>query len=381
MWDIDLEDWYGYYYYAYEYNENNEKTYEHKWTWSSDLFDWINSYYIDYEYGEFGQTLHEHWKWSDENNNWYGYLKGERFYNDLGHDTLYLTYLWDNDWLLNWKYESIFDNESNRIQTLMFSWNSETSEFENMRKTIYEYNSFGEYTLMLDADWSDVQMEYLDSRKWIREYSETGMVLLWHYSTWSDNEEEWIPSWKHEYQYDENDYETSNAKWLWDNDNQIWYGNFMNEHTYDSDGNIISYFNYWWSSEMSEWEGSTGYYNYFDNEGFLNYVINYDWDSEIFDWHLNTKDFYYYRIISGINEIDSTQLLVYPSPASDFITIEYDTENKINVEIITLSGFSVILQSNYTSGNIIDVRNLSSGIYILSIIDGNKKINKKIIIK
>ncbi|MBI9038173.1 MAG: T9SS type A sorting domain-containing protein [Bacteroidales bacterium] len=96
---------------------------------------------------------------------------------------------------------------------------------------------------------------------------------------------------------------------------------------------------------------------------------------------MNTKDFYHYRIISGINEFDSKQLLVYPNPASDFLNIDYGIENEFNVEIASLNGCSVISQRNFTSSNVIDVSKLSSGIYILSIIDGNTKINKIVIIK
>ena len=381
-WDTELSQWYGYFKYVYEYNENGDKTFEQKWSWSTDLFDWINSYYIDDEYNEFGRTHHEHWKWDTDNSIWYGYMLSDRYYNSLGNDTLYLTYTWaDNDWLMLWKYETIFDNDGNRIQTLMYSWNSEIEEFENMRKTIYEYNPFGEYTLMIASDWDDVLLEYVDSRKWIREFSETGMVLYWHYSTWSDTKRGWIPSWKSEYEYDDNDYETESAKWKWDSANNIWYGDFMSTHSYDPYGNIISYFMYWWSSEMTDWEGYSGYYSYFDNDGFLNLVINYDWDDELFDWHLNTKDFYYYRITVGVNEVVDQIFTVYPNPTTDFLKIDYRSKNEIDVQLITLSGCPVIIKSNFTPGNVIDISNLSSGIYVLWIYDGTIKTSKKIIIK
>lgn len=382
FWNTELLQWYGYYKYVYEYNGNGDKTYEQKWSWSSDLFDWINYHYIDDEYNEFGKTHHEHWKWDVDNSIWYGYLLSDRYYNSLGNDTLYLTYSWvNNDWLKLWKYESVFNEDGNRIQSLMFSWNSETEEFENMRKTIYDYNLFGEYTFMLDSDWNDVLLEYVDSRKWIRGFSESGMVLNWQYSTWSESKRGWIPSWKHEYEYDDNDYETQAAKWKWDSDNSIWYGDFMSTHTYNFDGNITSYFMYWWSSEMIDWEGSSGYQRYFDNDGFLNLVINYNWDDELFDWQLNTKDFYCCRIIVGLNEADNQIYTVYPNPASIFININYDFKNEIDVHLFTLNGCPLIIRNNFSPTNLIDISRLSSGIYVLYIYDGNTISSKKIIIK
>lgn len=61
--------------------------------------------------------------------------------------------------------------------------------------------------------------------------------------------------------------------------------------------------------------------------------------------------------------VKDVKLKIYPNPSTDFITI--DSRNKIkNVEIYDIAGKKIQVKSD---GNRVDIRNLSSGIYLLNV--------------
>lgn len=95
----------------------------------------------------------------------------------------------------------------------------------------------------------------------------------------------------------------------------------------------------------------------------------------------------------GINDegkfFQNYQMSFYPNPATDNLNVEYALKNdaKTNVVITTLSG-QVVYQSNTemrTAGTVysnnINVNNLASGTYLISVGNDSKRLVKKLVIK
>ena len=82
----------------------------------------------------------------------------------------------------------------------------------------------------------------------------------------------------------------------------------------------------------------------------------------------------YDPVITGIEEKTTTRFSVYPNPAVDFINIDSDKEIA-NVSVTNLTGNLLILKNNMTT---VDVRNLNTGIYILTVTfaDGSNSVRK-----
>lgn len=77
----------------------------------------------------------------------------------------------------------------------------------------------------------------------------------------------------------------------------------------------------------------------------------------------------------------SNNFIVYPNPASNFVSINYTTSNESKIQLKNTLG-QVVFEKQF-KGNVIDNVNLSSfsnGNYIISIIEKDGVINKKIII-
>ena len=82
----------------------------------------------------------------------------------------------------------------------------------------------------------------------------------------------------------------------------------------------------------------------------------------------------------GINKLTTQDILVFPNPFSDNITIRFDdfSLKNINVEISNMVG-QVLFKSTIVSGNTLLLNNLSKGIYVLSAYSGNNIWRKNIV--
>lgn len=92
-----------------------------------------------------------------------------------------------------------------------------------------------------------------------------------------------------------------------------------------------------------------------------------------------------YKIIApdaSVEEMDNqNKIKIYPNPASDEIFVEGINQENLTAEFITLEG-RIILNKKLNSDNSIDISNLKSGIYFVTIKSNQtKKYTQKIIVK
>lgn len=75
--------------------------------------------------------------------------------------------------------------------------------------------------------------------------------------------------------------------------------------------------------------------------------------------------------IVGINEPKTTGIRVYPNPARDQIRVEGSSNGEGTVEIINMLGQTVLTQQ-LSASQTIDIGNLETGMYVLSIFQGDQ---------
>lgn len=82
-------------------------------------------------------------------------------------------------------------------------------------------------------------------------------------------------------------------------------------------------------------------------------------------------------------ELDNTNILIYPNPVQDYISVQTDlTRNDLKIELINESG-QVVKTSKILQGStlcIIDTETVYNGIYFIKVSDGNKSKSCKVII-
>jgi uncharacterized protein (TIGR02145 family) len=143
-----------------------------------------------------------------------------------------------------------------------------------------------------------------------------------------------------------------------------------------NDFQVLGYTGFWWGTSISTWD-TISY-----NDGLsLGHELEEAsiWGNGILDgntlaWSVRCiKD-----EDDNPNSIANTyekELVTYPNPAKDFITLEYPYDIK-SIELIDLNGRVVYLQSG--NKNIIEVSDINRGIYILKVETGKTTIIRKV---
>lgn len=82
---------------------------------------------------------------------------------------------------------------------------------------------------------------------------------------------------------------------------------------------------------------------------------------------------------ASVDDVFTSKTAIYPNPASQFVNISSELEiNK--VDIYNLLGKKV-MTTDTLNNNVLEVSNLSSGIYMMKLVSGNLVASKKLIIK
>ncbi len=138
--------------------------------------------------------------------------------------------------------------------------------------------------------------------------------------------------------------------------------------------------------------------NELESHGFVKYRIRTKNDLEIGDEIFNTAYIYFdfnepvatntvlnsVVVFPGINE-NSTEipLYIYPNPNNGIITIESNLDNYGNTksfyQLTDITGKTLLQGTATTSKFNLDISALSSGVYFISITDGEKQVYGKVV--
>lgn len=95
-----------------------------------------------------------------------------------------------------------------------------------------------------------------------------------------------------------------------------------------------------------------------------------------------TYSFMPYNIATSSEvDLDKNRFEIYPNPASNYLILKSRNQESLNVELINSLGQEIVLdQIQNDQGIYIDLSTLSSGIYFCSMISGNERTTRKIIV-
>ena len=68
-------------------------------------------------------------------------------------------------------------------------------------------------------------------------------------------------------------------------------------------------------------------------------------------------------VVSTENLLVNYNISLFPNPCTNFLSIQADVTEPINVEIMDVNGKSLILQNNINANNPISVESISAGVY------------------
>lgn len=85
-------------------------------------------------------------------------------------------------------------------------------------------------------------------------------------------------------------------------------------------------------------------------------------------------------ISTAINDVkNDDDLIIYPNPASDYITIDYKEENPASLKIYDTTGKLVLSKENMKAQEQVDIQALSNGIHIIELMSEDKVYISKLV--
>jgi hypothetical protein len=90
---------------------------------------------------------------------------------------------------------------------------------------------------------------------------------------------------------------------------------------------------------------------------------------------------YYLDTILSVSDVDLSKIKLFPNPTQDYFTVSSTTENDFSITIYDISGKEALSQSKFQNNSSVNIQNLKSGIYFISVLDESGNVSVKRIIK
>jgi len=341
-WNTNTNNWNTELSYYEKKDEDGKKIINFVRSWDNSSQSFTSGNKEIYTYSGELKTIKEDNDWY--NNTWEDFARTLYYYDSADNDTLELEqrFISSNNWRDNWKTKFIYDENNKKIFEQQWGYDWYWDEWFDYSKTTTSYyitNGLVEevFTERYDdtkAGWYDLaRTDYYYTVDNLLDYKEE------HDLENSNN------SLKYEYTYNENNDETS--FFLYSYNGSSWTLFYKVFDTYDTNGNQTSYYS---QTLDGTWKNML---------------------KEEYIWNQFTS--------SGIETVNDDFISIYPNPASNLLNV--NTNNKVftNVEIVNIAGKTVRKEIISNSNCQIDISNLSSGIYFITISDKFNKMTLKFI--
>ena len=88
-----------------------------------------------------------------------------------------------------------------------------------------------------------------------------------------------------------------------------------------------------------------------------------------------------FDIVTGLHSVSTEAVNVYPNPAHDYFTVSLPPNTDAVMDIMDMSGRSVISGKNIKGQEKISVQTLQPGIYTIRVIANGKQMTSKLSVK
>jgi hypothetical protein len=178
----------------------------------------------------------------------------------------------------------------------------------------------------------------------------------WNGSAWV-NDVQWT------YTYNGSNECISDAEQSW---NGSAWGNFrQNTYTYNGNGDEVLDVQQKWSG--TAWINASNSKMYYNSNNVMISSATRDWNNPATKINCGDSAYYYYKTVSGINELPAQgeNISVYPNPVSNNLTIDYT--GKATINIFNTQG--QLIETLFINNNLsnIDVSNLPCGVYMMEL--------------
>lgn len=362
----------------FTYNDKNQKIMEVYQGWDFDGQIWKNRNKTAYEYNADGKIITEFW------------------YDSYDPGTM--------QWRLSRRVESDYNADGSQALNAYYELDMETQTLKLTYKTENRIDAYGETVLEQNIQWNTYLKQEIINHKREKIYDEQRNLLS---ETYINSNLNWDGSMYHleiEGEKIENTYNTlgkllTTIEYYYANDGFVEDEKY--EYTYHSTypAAVETEYAYSWDKSTSTWKkeskgvltsnfevtrddmilpfGDEGesrevkmYFNYMANE-----LLQYRWSEVLSDWEEAGKALVYFSQseFSSLDDVSAGNVVVYPNPVSDFISVRLDAGTIANITLFDLQGRK-LYESPVSNQSKIDLSGLEKGVYFYQI-----TINKEIV--
>lgn len=212
-----------------------------------------------------------------------------------------------------------------------------TMQMKNATQTTYTYNADGTENQSISQNWNSTSLAWVNSLRSTNTYNASKkltQVLTEDYTS-----DVWVNDTKSTLTYNANGLVNEALYQDWDATAAAWVNTDKDILTYNADGSINQMTMMGWKKDQSIWE----------NQSRMTYT---------------------YPIATFVNPAITSldQLLVFPNPFNDFISIENTTLKEFNLLIYNANGQLVQSIENVQPHSTINLASLNNGVYFLKVV-------------
>ena len=320
---------------TYSYNASQQFTCAAFQSWNAINSSWANGSVTNYTLDLNGNpVLSIQDSWDVNSNTWNRAAKIERTYmlpNSLLTQT---NSSWvNNSWQNINRYTSNYDGAGALIETYYDTWNKGNSSWEKAGRTSYTNNANGDPVNILFCSWNNISSAWTNMSLLSMTYTPKNKISYAVNQMWVNNA--WQNYRSTTYSYNAGEQMISSVGKNWDVQNATFITETREDHTYHASGHIDQITQLYWENSQSSW--------YFISRR----TYNYDY------------------LPTALAENIQKNFIVYPNPSSSSITL-YSASPTTEVILMDVFGRTVKKIVVQTGENIIDIRELPNGIYVLS---------------
>ena len=295
-----------------------------------------------------------------------------------------------SQWINNWREVKVFNGNNNPTEIIYYDWNG--SNWIQDTKTTVTYLSATVIDKVSDYTWNG--STYVEDERYSYNYISNKLDnvinITWNGSQWINGEKTiytyYGNSKIHEILYQDWD----GSQWVnYDKDIYVLDSNFNREsetyflYSIGSNQDLIEY-TYdtalLLSSFTHPFKNDTFIYSLgLENNPYVNKILK-----EItktyngVDWDIVSRKTYNYDNTAGVNDINDSQIVIYPNPTTDFIYLSNINE-KLDYKLYDVTG-KITMEGKISTDNKIDLRNLKRGMFFLQLkTETGNIINRKVL--
>lgn len=335
--------------FGYDASGNNTSDTFYEWNAENELYVETGKQEFVYENGNLSQQIY--FEWDTDAGEWVTIFRWLYSYNDDGLMSMAYSYFWNGSvWEMAGKDQRTFDENGNLVLRLLAWWDGTGSQWINSSKEEHSYNIDGNVLVSTNYSWDMFTNEWLNVSMDEYAYNSGGTMISDTYREWNSVTQQWENTMLEEYTYDMNMNLVLIEENAWDG--SMWVESWKSEMTYNNDYTAGELLLPWYFEEVA---------------GQMQHML-----TNITDFGFNgfsyvpasNSDFIYSQVdITGIEEKEIQQALVYPQPAEEQVTFSWNnTDRLLELNLYDINGKIVSVQ---TIGNntTIPVAGVTPGLY------------------